>query len=385
MVKDYPMKKVGIITIHNSYSFGGSLQSFALWKYIETLGCDCEIIDLLRPEHTQYIESLKYPVWNMEPPRHLWLHIMWRKTKHLRKFLHIGKFLVLSPAAERRQRKYCRFNATVKMSRSYKKIRELYKNPPEYDYYITGSDQVWNPRNGIPVEPYFLTFVRSGKKVAYAASIGLSELPDIYHDSYKKWLSSYDDISVREALCSDFVSKLLNKNIPVVLDPTMLFNRSFWNEISVRPAYKHYILVYSLTGQKELIEYAMKVGRKLGRDVVVVNFSYPGCISAEDAGIDETLGLFQSADIIYTDSFHGTVFSLLFGIEFYVWIALPERQSRIRELLKICEQEFRLLPKDLEHHVYRGRNPVDYKMIDKKLSPFREFSISYLKKILEAQ
>ena len=142
------MKRVGIITIHNSPNYGASLQSYALYKYIEQSGYDCEVIDLHRPSCKDYVPSKNYVPYRKSILRRLKVvirRIIGRKNKFY---------------SEEAKVKFDAFNAQIKMSRPYYGVDELYANPPRYDLYITGSDQVWNPNFNRLREVDLLYFVR---------------------------------------------------------------------------------------------------------------------------------------------------------------------------------------------------------------------------------
>ena len=154
--------RIGIITIHRSPSYGGSLQTFALYRYLADKGHDTEIIDLLRPTHKGYRDS--------------WRHFHSRSS-FLSKLLAVIKALIHISINDFDKQRYTKkfedFNSSLKLSKTYCSVDDLYDNPPVYDIYITGSDQVWNPTQPYIIEPYFLTFVKKGTgiKVSYAASV----------------------------------------------------------------------------------------------------------------------------------------------------------------------------------------------------------------------
>ena len=159
--------KIGIITIHRSQNnYGAALQAFALWKYVTSLGFDCEIIDLYRPIHIGFQASrVHLPLRKKEKRtiksffkniKGLFTKSKKQKTKR-----------ILTPEAVQR---FEEFNSLIKYSHPYFSVDSLYDNPPEYDVYITGSDQVWNPTMPYCIEPYFLNFVTNGgRKLSYAA------------------------------------------------------------------------------------------------------------------------------------------------------------------------------------------------------------------------
>ena len=156
------MKRVGIITIHHSPNYGACLQSYALYKYIVQQGAYCEIIDVHRPIHSDYIYEKRYSSYRNN---------QFKPSVRIRKALKniikkvLGRETVVkqftSPISEQR---FKEFNSIIKYSQTYNRLSDLKKNPPVYDLYISGSDQLWNPAQPYCLEPYFLTFVPDGKR-----------------------------------------------------------------------------------------------------------------------------------------------------------------------------------------------------------------------------
>lgn len=127
--------------------------------------------------------------------------------------------------------KFDEFNKGLNLSRPYWGIDELYATPPCYDIYMTGSDQVWNPTQPYCLEPYFLTFVPKGKKkISYASSIGVTELLENEKQDFRRWLSSYDAISVREHQAKELLASFIEKPVVQVADPTFLLDSGFWKK-----------------------------------------------------------------------------------------------------------------------------------------------------------
>ena len=227
------MKKVGIITIHNSPNYGACLQSYALYRYIQQQGNDVEIIDLHRAfAYEDYIPSNKY-VSSRSVKRSLLSKIK-GNVKSLIGIKPKNPSLY-SPLAIK---KFDEFNSIIKLSKPYRGIDELYANPPLYDLYISGSDQLWNPTQAYCLEPYFLTFVPNGqgKKISYATSVGITDLRDNEKKDFAKWLNLYDDISVREYQAQRLLQGLLaNKKVNQVADPTFLLDPKDWKNMAVKP------------------------------------------------------------------------------------------------------------------------------------------------------
>lgn len=336
--------RIGIITIHHSTNYGASLQSWGLYKYLCDEGFECEIIDLHRPVHSDYKYSKKYKSYRQ---------INGKTLKQKLWDLYVSIFKRKSIYLIEKNKKIKQFNNRIKLSRAYKSIDELYANPPQYDVYITGSDQVWNPSQPFCIEPYFLTFVNNpkAKKISYASSIGISELTETEASDFRKWLSAYNAISVREYEGKELLSKIVDKPIEIVADPTFLVGPDYWRSIALRPKVtQSYILVFRLQRQ-EIIDYSIRLGKQSEKKVIVIpdGQDTDGCTILRNQGLEEYLGWFAHADMVITDSFHGTVFSILMGAKNFFSYIHPtnQRGSRLITLLKTFNVSDHLLKSDL--------------------------------------
>lgn len=339
------MKTIGIITIHNCQNnYGGALQCFALYRYLQTQGYSVEVIDLHRPNNADYIDSIRF--------RRMRSHIGvrefikgWLKELFGIRCLHNPKFHPnWNPSAGTR---FASFNSLVKMSPPYCYIPDLYKNPPKYDVYITGSDQLWNPDQPYCLEPYFLTFVKNREaiKLSYGTSIGLSKISKKEESIFRNWLASYDVISVREQQASKLLESITSRKIYRVPDPTFLLDPCEWLQMAVIPPTKQdYVLIFNLGQNEKMIQAGIKIAHELRLKLKVIdqNYSLPQRPDVEviaDAGPLEFIGLIRNARLVLTNSFHCTVFSIITGVyNFYTYIA-PEsdRGSRIVDLLEIFQ------------------------------------------------
>lgn len=347
------MKKIGIITIHKSTNYGACLQAHALCKFIESLGYDCEIIDLYRNIHKGFVPSEKYKIW--EPPYAP--HAQKGKKSIFSKFDNLIMRLLTNKSKSKKTFSFLQFNESVKYSKPYKGIDELYDNPPIYDYYVTGSDQVWNPTIGIPVEPYFLTFTDCENKLSYASSFGVSEIKEAYKEQYKEWLVKYKSISVRESSGANIINDILGLRVPVVLDPTLLIGADYWREILHKPNMKHpYLLLFTLTTPPEsLVERAAQIAKANNLKLVLFGNRhlsyYLKYHLVADAGPLEFIGWIQHADMVITNSFHGFAFSVMLNDNFYVLLDKSgkgkSRNSRIETLLEYFELRSRVVDRSL--------------------------------------
>lgn len=371
--------KIGIITIHKSPSYGACLQSFALWKYISSEGVDCEIIDLHRPTHIDFKKSDRFLPMRQE-------HLTF-KVKVLTELFKLKDKLLAKVHLSPLEKKYNQFNEEIKYSKVYKGVDELYANPPSYDLYVTGSDQVWNPQQAYCIEPYFLTFVNNGgKKISYAASIGLKDLLSEEKEKFAQWLESYDAIGVREKSAQELLTSFMNKPTTLVLDPTFLLDKESWLKESVLPAVDDsYILLFSLFTPSNILNFAKRIAEESDKRLIILAPNRKeignGGILVNDAGPREFLGYFYQADMVITDSFHGTVFSMIMEAgNFFSYIAPNNRRgSRIVDLLSLFQLEDHLLSPELkETAIELQSHQIDLSILKERIKEERAKSISFL-------
>lgn len=335
------MKSVGIITIHNCQNnYGGALQCFALYRYLQIQGYSVEVIDLHRPNNADYVDSVRFR--NMRCRIGIrGLAKGWIKELLGIRRLHNPVFHPnWNPRAGER---FTAFNSLVKMSAPYCYIPDLYRNPPQYDIYITGSDQLWNPDQPYCLEPYFLTFVKNKKaiKLSYGTSIGLSEISRKEKAIFRDWLSSYDVISVREHQASRMLEEITHQTIHRVPDPTFLLDSEEWLQMAIAPQTKQdYVLIFNLGQNEQIIQAGIRIAQELNLKLKVIDQNYsfsknPKVEVIADAGPLEFIGLIRDARLVLTNSFHCSVFSIITGTyNFYTYIAPDSnRGSRIVDLL----------------------------------------------------
>lgn len=381
------MMRVGILTIHNSPNYGACLQSYALYKYVSQLpGIECEIIDLHRPYEDGYVKSNKFVPYRREP-----FSIKRFVKSVLKKILRYESPKVNFYSIGSKS-KFDEFNRGLKLSSPYWGIDELYADPPCYDIYMTGSDQVWNPTQPYCLEPYFLTFApKDKKKISYASSIGVTDLQENEKQDFRRWLSSYDAISVREHQAKDLLVSFIEKPVSQVADPTFLLDYGFWRNLAVYSRnLEPYILLFTVDLDSDLLQFAVKISNESGLRLVYLNQRLSEPVDGSykvvnDAGPREFLGLIANAEMVITDSYHATVFSLIMRTKnFYVYIGTyNKRGSRILDLLKTYQEESHLLSDSLsENYNDLSNKKVNYQLVE---SVYREEQMKahdYLKNAL---
>ena len=363
------MRKVGIITFHCAHNYGALLQVYALQEMIKNLGYKSRIIDYRNKNILNAYKLIKYS----------------KKPIKCIKLLY-DSFKYYSYNKKRYDKFEYFINKNLKLSDTYKSINELKNNPPQFDCYITGSDQVWNPdiTNGLS-DAYTLNFGSDKiNRISYAASIGKSSLGQ---EDYKTKLSKLNYISVREKTAKDLLEPVLNRKIEVVLDPTLLISGKEWEkefDLSNNVNEK-YILTYYVEENEEYIKIVNELSRKT--NLKVINFekidrhNYMNFMkSAYTEGPEEFVRLIKNAEYVVTTSFHATVFSILFHKRFFV---VPHKTtgSRVTDLIDKLHIKNRIYYTVDEFKNYK--EDVDYTESDKILIEERKKSIKFLKEAIE--
>ena len=187
-----------------------------------------------------------------------------------------------------------------------------------YDAIICGSDQVWNPRvHGGKNDPgYFLQFaVGKVRTIAYAPSFGVSTLPEACVKNLAEYVGSIDFVSVREESGAKLLAEYAGIEAPVVVDPTLLLTASDWDAIAMRPEWlpERYLAVYKFGERGEYDKLIKKTARKLGLEIVNIPAAVDPVFKTRwDIGPSEFLAILRGAELVCTDSFHATVFSMTY-------------------------------------------------------------------------
>ena len=263
----------------------------------------------------------------------------------------------------------------------------------DYDFFVVGSDQVWNPKCEsvlLPPSIRFLNFVPREKKIAYAASIGLKEIPDEFKELWRQGMTSFPHISVRESNAVDIVKNLTGRDAKLVLDPVFLLTADEWQKISRRPAWlnEKYQRGYILTYFFDNIKLAAVENLSKKMNLPVINLLDENNFNHYIAGPEEFLHLFANATTIFTNSFHGTAFSILFKRPFNIFIkpgTWSETVSeRMTSLLKMFNLENRMAT---AQNNYRMDSPldIDFSTRDKILPIEREKAFNFLKTALNSK
>ena len=377
--------KVGILTILNVNNYGAELQCCALYRKLQQLGYDAEVINYLfgiHPEHVFDGEKRTVPI----PLKQLIKVKLLPVVQNMFCMFHQKNKRLRNKRFDEFHAKYNHLTSTV-----YPSVKSLYEAKFNYDVLCIGSDQVWNYMKGYSLEPFFACFDKNNtKKITYASSIGLSSLSVEAEQVFKKELASFAYISVREQQASEILEKLLNRKIDVVLDPTLILNKQEWIEVAkydMCPKEK-YLLVYIVTIKP--CDYVLSLARHIAKQrnlkiVRICRDAYPEHSGSDveeilTAGPSDFVGLFSKAEFVVTNSFHGTVFSINFSKPFYSVIkSHHSTNSRLTSILKKLGLEDRIVPVGSQLPMI---SDIDFSDPSAKLEAERKLSIEYINKAL---
>lgn len=355
-------EKVGIVTIHDADNYGSDLQAYATQKVIDNLGYDAYIID-----HICKKIASEYGIKRIIA------------QKSIKKILEtIIRIVTVFPA----RLKFIAFRD------KYYKLKPKDVNQDEYKKFVVGSDQVWNNKITGMDKDYFLDFVTDdNKKIAFSSSFGITKVPDELKEEYIELLNKLKNIAVREEQGANLVKELTSKEVPVVLDPTLLISKEEWIEASNMP-YKEegYIVCYQIAHSPSLAKFAEELAEKTGKKIISIQGSLRQRFNAKyiwNAGPSEYVGLIQNADYVVTNSFHGTAFSINLNKKFFTELlpSFEKTSSRLENILDTFDLRSR--------QIVDGKNDnmladIDYDTVNKKLEEEKKKSIEILKTFIES-
>lgn len=314
------MKNVGIITFHAAHNYGAVLQAYALQQTVLRMGMRCEIINLRTDTQKKQYALFENNSSLIKLAKNIYTLCEYRNYKS--KFDKFEDFIE---------------HYLKKSKCEYKSLKEMENAVPYYDYYISGSDQIWNVNLGDFDMSYFLPFVRTGRKIAYAPSCGqssdISKYPKI-----KEYVNDYDYLSVRDENSRKVISRLTDRNIEILPDPVLLPDIKAWEQITPEASVKKdYIFFYTLSPSRETIQMAKRISDAAGLEVIIPRkyfySKFSGFKVKADIGPLDFLSLIKNAKLVLTSSFHATVFSILFHTPFLALNGMQD--NRISTLLKM--------------------------------------------------
>ena len=363
--------RIKTITCHDVYNYGASLQAYALMKYLSSLGHDVEIIDY-KPDYLSYNLWAIGERWNKNLPLRL-LFFLYVVPQRLLQARRRGNF-------DRFTKDYLRIT-----SQRYSNNEELKKDIPMAELYFAGSDQIWNTDSKNGRDPaFYLDFAPKSAIVAsYAASFSTSHINSDYFSFVKEKLQKFNFISVRESTGLEILQSLGIENGVHVLDPVFLLKKEQWSELATTKSKDKYVLVYDQENNASIKSAALYLAKKRNLKIYAFKGLYPKRYADRkvvDSGPKEFLELIKNCEVLLTNSFHGTAFSILFEKEFYVFKREHEKvNSRMVDLLNMFDLNDRLVDKEI---TFSESDAIDYGILLLKIDNVRRTSYDYIHTVL---
>lgn len=384
------MKKVGLVTCYFKSNYGSLLQAYATQKFLDSLKIENETINIdknidFKKGKRKYYTS---QIFNFTFVKSKLGMIKLKFDKKINK--ELGKNISI------REKKFKEFRNQFRLTKELNTYAELKEYCKNFDNVLVGSDQLWLPVNVVS-DYYTLNWVPDEiNKISFSTSFGISSIPEKYEELYKKFLNRINYLSTREESGKKIIKDLTDRDAKVVCDPTLLFNKEEWMDIQEeRPIVNgKYIFCYFLGNSIEYRKFAERLKEKTGYKIVSINHcdeyvKYSDVFADEvpyDIGPAEFLNLIRNAEYVCTDSFHGTVFSLINNVKFFVFRRYNRKSkvstnSRLDSLLGTVNLKERLLEGDEDIDKAIEMN-IDFSDVNKKLEEFRNDSKEFLEKAL---
>lgn len=364
--------KVGIITFHQALNYGALLQAYALRKVICLMGGEAEIIDY----HCSIIEdAYVFPTLRN-----------CKSVKEILKYVAQGKYEI-----EKRKRFDAFRKQKLEISDASYNTNNIDKAVYQYERFVTGSDQVWNCNAHNFDKNYFLNFVKdSTRKFSYAASLGLSKIPEQLTSEYYEQLKEFNICSVREMQGKIALEHIGIRNVRVDIDPSLLLSKEEWTrEFNIIPKKEYFIFAYYFELTPSLKKFIEELASKTG--CYVKYFGSPirspfrcKCRAVKTADPIDFVDAVFNAEYVVTNSFHGTAFSINFNKTFFVELLnkSADVNSRLVNILDVTDlsnreiHNFKNVSEALSAH-------VDWHTVNKKLNLMRQDSLEYVRSIVK--
>lgn len=372
------MKTIGIVTIEDYVNYGNRLQNYALTTLLEAQGfrvvngiqvytkqdyviCSPGILKRLAKLLMPYPLAEKRFVPKVIPHTGL---LKWREVRFME---FVNRYTSILPPI------------VVPNHRQAMKVFDR----EEIDYFVAGSDQVWNPKFGVHAY-MFLTFAPQKKRLSFAASIGVDAIPSVHEQQFRRYFNDMKYLSVREQRAVEIIKELTGRDADLTLDPTLLLEAEQWQQAIKKPDITleaEYICTYFLGETPE----AVKVfAQEKGLPVYALNSEEHPELFVLDPG--EFLYMIQHAAYVLTDSFHAVAFSIKLHREFYVFDRKEEGVasmfSRIETITKRFGLENRIQSRDT---VVAQPAVAHWNAIDQELLVEKKKSMSRLLEAMETK
>ena len=362
--------KIAILTFFESENYGTVLQAYATQKYLEMQGHTAELLHIKRMINGK---SSHYASANKKPT--LGERIRYKAVSVVKK-----------KSIEEKGKKFKAFrDKYLQVSKYYDSDEQLINELEDYDLFVSGGDQIWNPYHKVFSSHYMFDFLPAQKpRISYGSSFGVSEIADsAILSSMRDNLTKYQAIGIREQSGVSIVNSM-GLDAMQVLDPVFLLN-NYWNDfVRERPQKRKYCLVYALIGypeaeKKKIAEFA----KKRGLEVVILPYNRQNSLNGfkKEFGLspEEFLNYIAHAEYVFTNSFHGLAFSILFQKQFTLLGCDSEEGLAKRERLIDLLEQFKIGDRNFEN----AHSVIDYNAVNKLMQSKVNESKKYMRESID--
>lgn len=347
--------KAGILTFYEADSFGAVLQAYALQQTLLQMGADCEFVNIQMPKRSA---AAQQPAAAASPAAAVFAKRL--QAEGLKRAALFAQF--------REQH--------MRISRPYQPTENI---AAEYDFFVAGSDQIWNLQIPDADSRYFLPFARPEQRCSYAASFGGDPIPENAREWMGAQLAQFRALSVREQSGVERIKELTGKDASVCLDPTLLLEKKDWEALPAEESVGECVTLFLLKYDEELVAAARAEAEKQGVPLKIITAAFMPKLGTEawvGTGVKQWLAAIGNARCVFTNSFHGMVFSMIFERPFRMMRLggeLAGRNGRIEEMLAFLN-----LSDALEQIVQ-----PDYPSVWSRLEERKQASLDYLKGLMK--
>lgn len=367
-------KKIGILTFHNAHNYGAVLQAYALKTKLNRMGHEAVVLNY----RNKYIGRNYKKVLHIDFWKRDILPSRWGKV--IREIRDVFYGL---PEWQKQWQVFEDFTNEKLLDGEKKELTLEEVAAKDIDVYVLGSDQIWARELTHGMDPaYFGQFAPGKKKISYAASVPNGSVPENEKPYFKQYLESLSHISVREEKLAKSLRELTGREINTVVDPTLLLEKEDYHDLLHEKPLKQrdYIFAYFVVENEVLSRLAKKVAELSGYELVELHYKKTPTINGDnmvfDAGPSEFLTYIRDAKMVITNSFHGTVFSILFQKKFY---SVYKENGRIENLLGFLGLSDRHIQ---DESGIRLADEIDYGESEARLKEYRQKSVDFLSKAL---
>lgn len=372
-------KNVCILTWYNSINYGTCIQCYALAEYLRNNNCNVYI-----PSTNRYYYGINHPIETIRNVIDKVKEQMLLKNNNINHEYDEG-----FKEREKKNKDFAYNYTSVSVINSKKDYENIIS---KCKYFISGSDQIWNPKYVKP--PMLLSMAGKDKiKIAYGSSMGVSELPKSMYNFYKKYINRFNYIGVREKTAQKIIKDISDINAEVVLDPSFLLNKEQWSKIAKRPLNikdnEEFIFGYfigdSRKNEEEIEKFSKENKLSVYYAMSEAKIKYSFGTEIVDMGVEEFIWCLLNAKYIITDSFHAVALSINFNKNFYVYKRFVDtdkksQNSRIYDIINTFN-----LMKNMESqstNLDNIKNEINFEDVNKKLDYLKKKSVRFLNNAL---